>query len=314
MHQISIVQRIVFQDLFPRLIQSGREKPVYMVILSPKHMIDNLVVFLRIGIIGCGAIGSVLFKAFEDKVVDAELVALYDVYPDKCRELVEKSSNVKPVICSEFECLIKSRPDLVVEAASQDAVREYVPRLVSNGVSVVVLSVGALIDEELRKTITEKCRETGARVYVPSGAIAGIDAITASSLEGIDRVILITHKNPRSISRESLEKLGFTHEIDRETVIFEGPAEEAVRRLPFNINVAATLKLASKAEVIVKFIADPSVDKNIHEIILESKATRLHVVVENTPHPRNPKTSFLAALSAIELLRRLTSEYIVIGT
>jgi len=269
---------------------------------------------LRIGIIGCGAIGSVLFKAFEDKVVDDELVALYDIYPDKCRELVEKSSNVKPVICSEFECLIRSKPDLVVEAASQEAVREYVPKLVSNGISVVVLSVGALIDEELRKTITEKCRETGARVYVPSGAIAGVDAITALSLEGIDRVILITRKNPRSISRESLEKLGFNQEIDRETIIFEGSAEEAVRRLPFNINVAATLKLASNAEVLVRFIADPSVDKNIHEIILESKTTKIHMVIENTPHPQNPKTSYLAALSAVKLLKKITSEALIVGT
>ncbi|MET1159494.1 MAG: aspartate dehydrogenase [Thermoprotei archaeon] len=268
----------------------------------------------RIGIIGCGAIGSVIADAVDNGVINAELAGLYDIIVSKCRELAGKLVNSKPRVCDSIDCLLELKPDIVVEAASQEAVREYVPKILDHGIEVVVLSVGALLDENLLKTIEEKCREKKVNVYVPSGAIAGIDAIRALSSIGIKRVVLITRKNPRSISRDSLEKLGFSGEIKEPTVIYEGPAEEAVKKLPANINVAATLKLASKAPVIVRFIADPSVGRNIHEIIVESSASKLHFIVENTPHPQNPKTSYLAALSAVELLRRLTSKGIIIGS
>jgi aspartate dehydrogenase len=269
---------------------------------------------LRIGLIGCGAIGSIIYRAFLDGTIRGELVALYDIYPEKCRRLVESSKDLKPVICSDLECLLEKKPDLVIEAASQDAVREYALKILENGSDLMVMSVGALLDEKLYGEIERVCREKGVRVYVPSGAIAGVDGFRAGSLSGVERVLLITRKNPRSISRESLEKLGVKGEITRETILFEGPAEEAVRRLPFNINVAATLRLATRAPVIVRFVADPSVDRNIHEIVFESKASRIHVRVENVPHPENPKTSYIAALSAIELLKRLTGSGVFIGT
>ncbi len=267
----------------------------------------------RIGLIGCGAIGSVIARAIDDKTIDAELVAVYDVVIDKCRELVGRLSRVRPKICSVFEELLNIELDIVVEAASQEAVKQYVPKLLDKGVNVVVLSVGALLDNMLRRVIEEKSREKNVYVYIPSGAIAGVDAYKALSLVGVENVVLTTRKNPRSISRESLEKLGFKGEIREETTIYEGWAEEAVRVLPANINVAATLKLSTKAPVKVRFIADPSIDRNIHEIMVESRASRIYVRVENTPHPDNPKTSYLAALSAIQLLKQLTSTGIVVG-
>jgi len=269
---------------------------------------------LRIGIVGCGAIGSVLFRAFDQNILKADEILLYDIVLDKCRKLAEKAVNVKPILCSDIDCFIKNKVELVVEAASQEAVKQYAGLLLSNGINMVILSVGALLDPELYSSLVEKCSKSGARIYVPSGAIAGVDAVKALSLFSIDKVTLITRKNPRAFGEEVLRRYGLSMDMREPYVLFEGSAEEAVKMFPANINVAATLKLASNKPVRVRIVADPSVKNNVHEIIVESTASKMHVVIENTPHPENPKTSYIAALSAIQLLKQLTSGGVIIGT
>ncbi len=269
---------------------------------------------MRVGIIGCGAIGSVLFDAFDSGLIESDLIALYDIYRDKCREIVGRSTRIKPIVCEDIDCLIDTRLDVVVEAASQEAVRQYAEKLLSNKINLVILSVGALLDIDLKSRLEEIARKNNVKIYIPTGAIAGIDAVKAASIIGIDEILLITRKNPRSVSKNTLLELGFSEDIREETVIFEGSAEDAVKRLPMNINVAATLKLASRAPVYVKFILDPRIDTNRHEIIVRSKASELHIVIENAPHPENPKTSYIAALSAIQLLKQLGRTGLVIGT
>ena len=134
---------------------------------------------MRVGVIGCGAIGSVIVEAVCRGEVKAELVALVDRYPEKCGELLKKCSKQGVAICKDMECLVNARPRLVIEAASQQAVRDYVPQLLAKGVDVVVLSVDTLLDEELYKTVLEASKGSGARVYIPTGAIAGVDAVKA---------------------------------------------------------------------------------------------------------------------------------------
>ncbi len=269
---------------------------------------------MRVGIIGCGAIGSVIAKALDSGLVGAELVALYDVVEVKCLRLAEGLRHSKPRVCRGFRELLGSGVELVVEAASQEAVREYVPKLLRAGISVVVLSVGALLNESFLREVREASKAGRSAVYVPSGALAGIDAVKAAALAGISKVTLITRKNPKSVSPEALRELGLGGEVREPTVVFEGSAEKAVKVLPFNINVAATLRLASRTPVHVRFVVDPSVERNIHEVVVESRAGRIYVRVENVPHPDNRKTSYVAALSAIELLRRLSSGYLIVGT
>src|SRR5207249_4625865 len=89
--------------------------------------------------------------------------------------------------------------------------------------------------------------------------------------------------------------------IEKATTIYEGSAQEAVTLFPANINVAAILSLAGIGgkKTSVKIIADPSTDKNIHEIQAEGKFGRFSIKVANVSSPSNPKTSRLAILSAI---------------
>lgn len=268
----------------------------------------------RVGIIGCGSIGSEVARAIDSGLVEAKLVALFDLVPERCLELARELRG-KPLACRDFDCFASQDLDIAVEAASQSAVRSYAIPLLERGVDLVVLSVGALLDGELLERVRRAAKSSGARVYVPSGAICGVDAAKALSLVGLSRVKLTTRKSPKSIDRSSLERLGHGAEsLSSETLVFRGPAEEAVRLLPFNVNVAATLRLATNSDVEVEFVADPRVDANVHEIVLESSASRVRIVVENKPHPRNPKTSYLAALSAIALLKRLVEGGVVVGT
>ena len=166
---------------------------------------------MRVGVIGCGAIGSVLVGAICGGSVKAELVALMDMYPEKCENLVKSFCRefLNITICKDLECLLNAKPWLVVEAASQQAVKEYIPTILNHGISVVVLSVGALLDENILKAVKETSRAGKARVYIPSGAIAGLDAVKALAGAGIDRVVLKTHKNVRAFDSETLRKLGF---------------------------------------------------------------------------------------------------------
>ena len=63
----------------------------------------------------------------------------------------------------------------------------------------------------------------------------------------------------------------------------------------------------------MKIVADPNIDKNIHQIESKGKFGKISTIVENVPDPTNPKTSRLATLSAIETLRSICSDDIKIG-
>jgi aspartate dehydrogenase len=95
-----------------------------------------------------------------------------------------------------------------------------------------------------------------------------------------------------------------------DTVIFEGLAEEAARAFPATSNVAASLRLAidpiAPIPVRVRIIAVPGGTQNVHEIRVEGEFGRLTMKVENVPSRANPRTSQLAAFSAIATLRNLT--------
>lgn len=250
-----------------------------------------------IGLIGCGAIASEIVNAIRSGSIEAGVSVLMDIFPEKCAKLRDLLGEEIPIVTS-IEEFLQYPMDYAVEAASQEAVRSYGEKIVSRGISLVVLSVGALLDNELRERLVRRARETGAKIYAPTGAIAGLDAIRALRGAGIDRVVLRTIKPPRSLGIESKER----------RLLYRGPAHEAVKKFPFNVNVAAALSLAAGKEAEVEVIVDPSIERNTHIILVESKASRIEIRVENVPSKTNPRTSWLAALSVIELLRRITSK------
>ena len=96
------------------------------------------------------------------------------------------------------------------------------------------------------------------------------------------------------------------------TVVFEGNALEACKAFPANVNVAAALSLAGigPIETRVCVIADPRATENSHEVFAEGAFGRLTATTVNLPSPRNPKSSYLASLSACAELRAAAREFV----
>jgi len=201
------------------------------------------------------------------------------------------------------------RCDLAVEAASQAALPEFVPKALARGRDMLIMSVGGLLG---REGWFRQANERGCRIYVPSGAIAGLDGIKSASIGKIESALLTSRKPVAALK-------GSKYVVDRDlpidsykedTVIFEGLAEEAARVFPATSNVAASLRLAVDpavpVPVRVRIVAVPGGNENVHEIRVQGEFGRLTVKVENVPSKTNPRTSQLAAFSAIATLKNLT--------
>ena len=223
----------------------------------------------------------------------------------------------KPIIVENVHLLSSNPIDLVVEAASQEAVSDNALSILQNRKDLVIMSSGALLDESVFEIISDACRELKKTVYLPSGAISGIDAIKAVKHE-LDSVVLTTTKHPDSLrGAKFFDDFKINpDQIKEKSTIFEGTANEAVRLFPKNINVSALLSLSGLGshETIVKIVADPSTKKNTHEISAYGKFGQITTKIENMPDSNNPRTSRLAILSAIETIRSICTPDIKIGT
>jgi aspartate dehydrogenase len=276
--------------------------------LAVKAFISSCVLFsaVNICVIGCGAIGTTIARAVEP-MHDIGIVYLTDRSKECATRLQEKMTKVRYVpdivpILTDIK--------LVVEAASQDAARYYVPLALSAGVDVLIMSVGVFQDEEFQNDAFRLAKRKGAKIYMPSGAIGGIDALGAASLEQIDEVTLTTTKPPSAFGPNPyLESKGIVaSELRERTELFFGTAREAVKHFPQNINVAATISLAGIGfeKTRIRIMCDPQVQTNEHHLKAKGKFGELDVVTRNVPSPRNPKTSYLAALSAIAAIKKIT--------
>lgn len=271
----------------------------------------------NVGLVGCGTIGSQLAMAVDSgKVANASLVSLFDVVENNAQGLKSKMRG-KPSAYSDFDRFISSDIDIVVEAASQEAVRKFGKMILRAGKDLMVMSVGALADRAFLLELLQAASENGSRIYVPTGAIAGIDAVrTVRHL--LESVTLTTTKSPKALagapffetSKIKLDK------ITERTVIYEGAASDAVKAFPANVNVAAVLSLAGIGadKTKVRIVADPVATTNQHEIVATGSFGEIRIAVSNVPSPGNPKTSFLAVLSAIECLRSICDDGMRIGS
>jgi aspartate dehydrogenase len=264
-----------------------------------------------IGLLGCGTIGSEIASAVADGTLDVPLEAVYDLERENARAVQDLFDADEPRIVDEVQELA-SEVDIVVEAAGQRAVEASALPVLEVGADLLIMSVGALADAELRESIVSTAEREDAIVYAPSGAIAGLDAIKAAALTGdLDAVGLTTRKPPAGLAGAPyIEDNDVDLDaIEEETVVFEGAATEAAAAFPSNINVALSLSLAGIGpdETTVTIVADPDEENNVHAIEATGGMGRIETEVRNVPSPTNPKTSYLAAISAIEKLRGLTT-------
>ncbi|MFZ5800838.1 MAG: aspartate dehydrogenase domain-containing protein [Candidatus Omnitrophota bacterium] len=268
----------------------------------------------RVGIIGCGSIGSFLASKIVRELKDSVVLsALYDVDREKSRALCAKLKLPGICVSSQKELLHKSA--FIVEAASAAVAARVTARALAAGKDCLIMSSGGLLNDYPR--LFRLARIKGRRIFIPSGAIGGIDAVKALAFVKISRIILTTFKPPHAFigSPYILRRKINLNAIKADRVLFSGNVTSAVKNFPQNINVAATLGLASRAtnRLKIRIVASPGCRNNIHEIEVISKAGNLRVRLENLPSPANPKTSFLAMLSALTTLKGALEE-VKVGT
>ena len=255
-----------------------------------------------LGIIGCGNIGASLARYVNDNLTEqVAKIILFDTDVEKAEALCGELTSAE---IAENSDNIFDDAHLVVEAVGPSVVPGLLGKAIECEADLMIMSVGGLL-EHVQKL--DDARRLNIRIILPSGAIAGIDALKAAKISGIESVSIVTRKPPKSIKGAPyLEEKGIDVDtITDETIIFDGPVREAVKAFPKNINVSALLAIAGAGpdQTNVRIAVSPEFTKNSHEITVQSKAGRITARTDNVPSPQNPKTSYLAILSAISSLQ-----------
>jgi aspartate dehydrogenase len=268
---------------------------------------------LRIGIIGCGTIGGALGRYCAGELSEKiEVKALFDTERRKARELRDNGAPGADIADSVDD--IVSSCDLIVESASVNVSAEVLEKAINRGKDSMIMSVGGLLG---REDLLELAGKNGIKVYMPSGAVIGLDGLKAARVGNIREVTLTTRKPPASLKEAPYVRKKDINldKVKDDFLIFEGTAASAVKAFPKNVNVSATLSLAGIGadKTMVRVMCSPRCGSNTHQVDVRGDFGTFSVKTENLPSPDNPKTSYLTALSAIATLKDIVGG-IRIGT
>ncbi|HVE50958.1 MAG TPA: aspartate dehydrogenase [Casimicrobiaceae bacterium] len=252
-------------------------------------------------LIGYGAIGRLVLTRGDD-YASVRITHVLE-RATRCAELQDRLGAAVRVIGSLDE--IVDQPDCAIECAGHAAVGSIVGPLLSRGIDVALVSIGALAEEGLHERLEAAARQGGAQLTLIAGAIGGIDALASARLGGLDEVTYTSRKPPLAWRGTPAEASIELAKLETASVFFQGTARDAARLYPKNANVAATVALAGIGfdRTRVSLIADPGVTQNQHRIVARGAFGSLDVAMTGAPLADNAKTSSLAAYSALRALR-----------
>jgi aspartate dehydrogenase len=260
---------------------------------------------MRVGIVGLGSIGRALCQAIDRGEVTMQLAAVSTRHQERAEPFLRGLCHQPPSLSLEE---LVARSELVIEAATQEALEAIAPCTLGQGKDLMVLSVGGLLDHD---DWVELARRTGSRIYVPSGAIVGLDGVKGATIGHIIAVTMTTRKPPKALAGAPFI---VEHEIDLDsltevTPIFEGSARDACRGFPANVNISAALSLAGigAERTRLRILVDPQGTRNVHDIEVVGEFGRFSIHLENEPSDTNPRTGKLAYLSTLAMLRALAN-------
>jgi aspartate dehydrogenase len=257
---------------------------------------------IRIAIAGLGAIGRAIARRLSEGLPGLTLTCAATGDRAKAQAWLDAQSIACPLI---EPAAFPEHCDLAVECAPARVLEEICRPMLEAGKQVMVLSAGALLP---RPDLIELAKERGGQLIVPTGALLGLDAVTAAAEGRIHSVRMITRKPPNGLrGAPYLEANGISVEgLNEAKRVFCGTARDAAAGFPANVNVAAALSLAGIGpdRTSIEIWADPTVERNCHTIEVDSDSARFTLSIENVPS-ENPKTGRITALSVIAALRKL---------
>jgi aspartate dehydrogenase len=260
---------------------------------------------MRVGIAGLGAIGrAVAQKIHQGAIPKMELCGV------AVRDCAKAQGFLKEIGCNAPILSIgelAARSDLVIECAPPASMVEIAAPVLAAGKKIMVLSAGMLLKHP---ELIALAKEHGGQIIVPTGALIGFDAVSAAAEGQIQSVTMITRKPIKGLMGASylvnnkIEIEGLT----QAKRVFQGSAREAAIGFPENVNVAAALSLAGIGpdRTTIEIWADPSIERNMHRVVVEADSARFEMSIENVPS-ENPKTGRITALSALAALRKMTA-------
>lgn len=196
----------------------------------------------------------------------------------------------------------------VVDCAGHAALAQFGPGILRAGHRLVTVSLGALADAELHDRLTAAASDGGGTLILASGAIGGLDTLRAARAGGLSRVRYVGRKPPKGwIGSPAEDTLDLNAPLNGAQTHFTGSARAAALAYPKNANVAAAVALAGLGfdDTQVELIADPDVHENIHQIEAEGMFGRFSFEIRGKPLPDNPRSSALAAMSAVAAVLEL---------
>ncbi|WP_445489559.1 aspartate dehydrogenase [Rhodopseudomonas sp. RCAM05734] len=256
---------------------------------------------LRVAVAGLGAIGTKVVEALDRGIDGMVLVAVAVRNPAKHRTFIEGLTSKPALLPIEG---LADVADMVIECAPSSLLRAIVAPFVRAGKTAMVLSAGALMENE---DLIALAKAHGGQIVVPTGALIGLDAVTAAAEGQIHSVRMVTRKPVRGLAGAPYI---VANNIDIESIteplkIFDGTAREAAKGFPANLNVAVALSLAGIGadRTTLQIWADPALTRNVHRVEVAADSASFSMTIENIPS-ENPKTGRITALSAIAWLRK----------
>lgn len=256
----------------------------------------------RVAIAGLGAIGRVLARRLTEGIPGLTLACAAAGDRTRAQQWLESQR----IDCALVEPeQFPAHADLAIECAPSSVLERICRPMLEGGKTVMVLSAGVLLE---RPDLLALARERGGQIVVPTGALLGLDAVTAAAEGKINSVRMITRKPPKGLAGAPyLEKNRISVEgLNEPKRVFSGNAREAAAGFPANVNVAAALSLAGIGpdRTTIDIWADPTVERNCHTIEVDADSARFTLTIENIPS-ENPRTGRITALSVIAALRKI---------
>jgi aspartate dehydrogenase len=269
---------------------------------EPQDLTQRPKAALRVAVAGLGAIGLKLAEALDRGIPGCVLAAVSANDRTKATERLSHLGQRVPVVALEA---LEPLADIVVECAPAKLLPDIAEPFLRAGKTVIVLSAGAILSHE---HLVDLARRHGGQIVVPTGALLGLDAVTAAAEGNIRSVRMVTRKPVRGLAGAPylVEHNIRIEDITEPTRIFVGTPREAAIGFPANLNVAVALSLAGIGadKTTLEIWADPALERNVHRIEVDSDSASFSMSIENIPSD-NPKTGRITALSVISYLRKL---------